>query len=67
MIALKSRDGGSSFQVYNDYELIGHINRQKGLTGDKYLALVDRGGEKESAGKEIDSPHEALQWIEKYK
>lgn len=67
MIALKSRDGGSSFQVYNDGELIGHINRQKGLTGDKYLAEVDRDGEKGGSGKEFDSPQEALQWIEKYK
>lgn len=67
MIALKSRDGGSSFQVYDDGELLGHINRQKGLTGDKYLALFDRDGEEENTGKEFDSPQDALHWIEEYK
>lgn len=65
MIALNSRDGGSSFQVYDDGELIGHIRKQKGLTGDKYLPSVDKDGEEESAGKEFDSPQDALQWIEK--
>lgn len=67
MIALNSRDGGSSFQVYEDDKLIGHIRRQEGPTGDKYLALVDKDGAEESAGKEFDSPQDALLWIEKYK
>jgi hypothetical protein len=69
MIALNSRDGGSSFQVYNDGELIGHLRRQSGLTGDRYMAmtLVDKTEEKESREKEFDSPQDALQWIERYK
>jgi len=65
MIALTSNNGGSSFHAYNDGELIGHIRVQRGLTGEKYLASVDRDGEEESAGKEFDSPDEALKWIEK--
>lgn len=65
MIALNSRDGGSSFQVYNDGEPIGNILRQSGLSGDKYLASVAKDGEEDSAGKEFDSPDEALKWIDK--
>ena len=67
MIALKSRDGGSSFQVYDDGELIGHINKLKRLTGDKSLALVNDGTKEESTGKEFDNPQDALQWLEKFK
>jgi hypothetical protein len=69
MIALNSRDGGTSFQVHNEGELIGHIRRQSGLTGDKYLALalVDKDCEEETSEKAFDSPHDALQWIGKYK
>jgi hypothetical protein len=66
MIALNSRDGGSSFQVYEDDKLIGLIRRQEGPTGEKYLASVDKDGKEESARKEFGSPRDALQWIEKY-
>ncbi len=65
MIALNSRDGGSTFHVYDDDKLIGHIRKQKGLSGDKYLALVDKDGKEENTGKEFDSPQDALQWIER--
>ena len=65
MIALRSTDGDRSFQVYNDEKLIGHIQMQIGLTGEKYLASIDRDGEEVSAGKEFNSPQNALQWIEK--
>ena len=65
MIALKSNTGGSSFQVYNDGKPIGHIRMQRGLTGEKYLASIERNGQEESNGKEYDSPNDALKWIEK--
>jgi hypothetical protein len=66
MIALKSSTSdGSSFRVYDDEKLLGYIRKQKGLTGDKYLASIDRNGEEEYSNKEFDATHEALQWIEK--
>ena len=65
MIALRSTDGDRSFQVYDDDKLIGHIRMQIGLTGEKYLASVDKDGEEEGAEKEFNSPDEALKWIEK--
>jgi hypothetical protein len=65
MIALRSTDGDRSFTVYDDGEPIGHISLQIGLTGEKYLASIDKDGEENSAGKEFKSPDEALKWIEK--
>ncbi|MGD0820888.1 MAG: hypothetical protein ABSA71_09100 [Desulfomonilia bacterium] len=66
MIALKSSTSdGSSFRVYDDEKLLGYIRKQRGLTGDKYLASIDRNGEEESNKKDFDSPDDALQWIEK--
>jgi hypothetical protein len=65
MIALKFHDGGSVFQVYDDDKLIAHIRKQKGLTGDRYLASIHNHGQEESYGKEFDSPDDALRWIEK--
>jgi hypothetical protein len=65
MIALRSTDGDRSFQVYDDGELIGHIRMQIGLTGEKYLASVDKDGEEKSAGIEFNSPNDAIKWIEK--
>lgn len=64
MITLKVNTGESSFHVYNNGEPIGHIMMQRGLTGDKYLASIKRHGQKDTGGKEFDSPDEALQWIE---
>jgi|GEM_PF-2443213 hypothetical protein len=66
VIALKSSTSdGSSFRVYDDEKLLGYIRKQRGLTGDKYLASIDRNGEEESNKKDFDSPDDALQWIEK--
>jgi hypothetical protein len=66
MIALKSSSSdGSSFKVYKDNALIGYIHKFRGLTGDKYLASIDRNGEEESNKKDFDSPSDALSWIEK--
>jgi hypothetical protein len=66
MIALISTSSdGASFKVYKNNILIGHIHKQKGLTGDKYQPAIDKGGEEERAAKIFDSPNDALQWIEK--
>jgi hypothetical protein len=66
MIAYKSyKSDGSSFQVYDDDVLIGHIRRQTGLNGEKFVAVTDVNGEEKSSDKAFDSPDDALQWIEK--
>ena len=65
MIAFKSyKSDGSSFQVYEDDKLIGHILRQSSLNGDKFMASIDINGEKKNCDRAFDSPNEALQWIE---
>ena len=47
MIAFRSHaSDGSSFQVYDDDTLIGHIRRQSSLNGDKFIAVIDVNGEK---------------------
>ena len=66
MIAFKSfKSDGSSFQVYEDDILIGHIRRQSSLNGDKFIAVIDVNGEERSSDKAFDSPDDALQWIER--
>ena len=66
MIAFKSfKSDGSSFQVYDDDKLIGHIRRQTGLNGDKFIAVIDVNGKETSSDKAFDSPDDALQWIER--
>ena len=66
MITLKSyKSDGSSFQVYDDDTLIGHIRRQTGLNGDKFIAVIDVNGEEKISDKVFDSPDEALKWIER--
>ena len=66
MIALKSyKSDGSSFQVYDDDTLIGHIRRQSSLNGDKFIAVIDVDGKEKSSDKAFDSPDDALQWIER--
>jgi hypothetical protein len=55
---------GSSFEVYDDDKLIGHIRRQSSLNGDKFIASIDINGEEKSSDKAFDSPNEALKWIE---
>ena len=45
MITFKSHaSDGSSYQVYEDDTLIGHIRRQTGLNGDKFIAVIDVSG-----------------------
>jgi hypothetical protein len=63
MITLKS-SMDSIFEVHNEGVLIGLIRRQKGLSGDVYLASIDKDGEEKKAGKEFESPNDALLWIE---
>ena len=66
MIAFKSfKSDGSSFQVYDDDILIGHIRRQSSLNGDKFIAVIDVDGKEKSSDKVFDSPDDALQWIER--
>ena len=66
MIAFKSfKSDGSSFQVYDDDILIGHIRRQSSLNGDKFIAVIDVDGKEKSSDKAFDSPDDALQWIER--
>jgi hypothetical protein len=66
MIAFKSHSSdGSSFQVYDDDILIGHIRRQSSLNGDKFIAVLDVDGEETRSDKAFDCPDDALQWIEK--
>ena len=66
MIAFKSHSSdGSSFKVYDDDTLIGHIRRQSSLNGDKFIAVIDVNGEEKSNDKVTDSPDDALQWIER--
>ena len=66
MIAFKSfKSDGSSFQVYDDDILIGHIRRQSSLNGDKFIAVIDVDGKENSSDKIFDSPDDALQWIER--
>jgi hypothetical protein len=65
MIALKSYiSDGSSFQVYEDDTLIGHILRQTGLNGDKFIAVIDMDGRQKNSDKAFDRPGDALEWIE---
>lgn len=65
MITLKSATSdGSSYQVYDDDKLIGHIIRKRGASGDRYWASLDGDGNGEHSEKEFHASHEALQWIE---
>ena len=65
MIALKSyTSDGSSFHVYEDDTLIGHILRQTNFNGDKFIAVIDMNGEEKRSDKSFDSPADALEWIE---
>ena len=62
MIALKSSID-SIFEVHDNGQLIGRILRQRGLSGDVYLAVIEKNGEEKRAGKEFESPNDALLWI----
>jgi hypothetical protein len=66
MITFRSHaSDGSSFQVYENDILIGHIRRQTNFNGDKFIAVIDVNGEEKLSNKAFNSPDEALQWIEK--
>ena len=66
MITLKSlTSDGSSYDVFDDKTLIGHVRLKESLSGNRYLALIYKKGESKSADKEFDSPQDSLQWIEK--
>jgi hypothetical protein len=66
MIAFKSyKSDGSLFQVYEDDKLIGHIRRQTGLNGDKFIAVIDVDGKEKISDKAFEIPDEALKWIER--
>ena len=61
MIALKSyKSDGSSYQVYEDDILIGHIRRQSSLNGDKFIAVIDVNGKEKFSDKAIDRPVEFI-------
>ena len=68
MITLKSsKSDGSEFRVYDGALLLGHIRKQKSISGEKYRAFIERGGQEESSGKEFESPDHALRWIEMHR
>jgi hypothetical protein len=67
MIRLKSSISDSSvFEVYNDNRLIGHIRKLKGLTGNRYIASIEKNGQEVINRKSFDSPDDALYWIESH-
>jgi len=68
MISLKSSTSdGSLFHVYDDDKHIGLIRKQRGDSGDRYIASIDMGGKVASFEKEFDASHDALRWVEKNK
>jgi hypothetical protein len=67
MITVRSSaSDGSSYQVFEDDNLIGFVRLLKNTTCDKYQASIYPKDEKE-IGKVFDSPQEALQWVVKIK
>jgi len=65
MITLKSSTSdGSIFQVYDNNNRIGLIIKKRGPSGDRYLATIEDGKEKNSE-REFYASHQALQWIER--
>ena len=68
MIALRtSASDGSSYQVYEDSDLIGYVRLKRTMTCDKYLAVIHWKGEVVISKKEFYTPHDALDWIERYR
>lgn len=67
MITVRSSaSDGSSYQVFEDDNLIGFVRLMKDTTCDKYQASVYP-RDAEDRGKVFDSPQEALQWVVKIK
>ncbi len=68
VIALRSSTSdGSSYQVFEDNELIGYVRLKRTMTCDKYLAAIHWEGEEVISGKDFNTPYDALDWIEKYR
>jgi hypothetical protein len=68
MITVRSSaSDGSSYQVFEDDNLIGFVRLLKNTTCDKYQASLYPKVEGEGSGKVFDSPQEALQWVVKIK
>lgn len=64
MIALKSSTSdGSSYEVFNNDELIGHVRLKESPSGNSYTASILKGEEEETVVKEFVSPQDALQWL----
>ncbi|MGD0820358.1 MAG: hypothetical protein ABSA71_06420 [Desulfomonilia bacterium] len=60
-----SANCGSSYQVFKDSELIGHVRIKRSMTSDKYLAVIQGEGEEDCSAKEFDTPYDAMYWLEK--
>ena len=60
-----STNDSSSYQVFKDCELIGHVHIKKSMTSDKYLAVIQGEGEEDCSAKEFDTPYDAMHWLEK--
>jgi hypothetical protein len=68
MITLRySTNDGSSYQVFKDSELIGHVRIKKSMTSDKYLAVIKGQEEEDCSAKEFDTPYDAMYWLEKHR
>lgn len=59
--------GISGISDVNDRQRISHIRMRESLSGERYLASIERDGQEESNGKDFDSPDDALKWIEKHR
>jgi len=68
MITVRSSaSDGTSYQVFEDDNLIGFVRLIKNTTCDKYQASMYPKDEGENSGKVFDSPQDALQWMVKLK
>lgn len=68
MITVRSSaSDGSSYQVFEDDDLIGFVRLLKNTTCNKYQASVYPKDDGDKSGKVFDSPQDALQWVVKLK
>ncbi|HNY65279.1 MAG TPA: hypothetical protein PKM41_07545 [Deltaproteobacteria bacterium] len=56
----------TTYQIFEDDNLIGFVRLLKDTTSDKYQASVFP-KEEDNSGKIFDSPQDALQWVVKIK
>jgi hypothetical protein len=54
-----------SCQVYKDSQIIGRVRVAKGMTCNKYLAIIHGRGQEDCSTKEFDTLSDALYWLEK--